>query len=417
MPYVHTTGAVVHYLTQPACDRCPVGTPCVVFLHGGGGSAYVWNHQLPFFAASGWYAVAISLRGWGQSRLALDDPELFSSEYLAEDVVAVLDRVGAPTAAVVGHSIGGFSCARVAVEFPARVSHVVFSNTFYGLVDESDDVPFAGRWVSRYVARGRGASDLEHGPGRDDLALMVKEVLGPPDNARLSRSEIQGRSRSPTPPDNFTERFRSERPDACFAFDSTGDGNAQAAALGLKRRFKVLHAQGAVSPTKLRAHYAGPVLFAASECDSSVHWELVAVVARQCLGAVFHVWRGDLKHAPYIEDPSQFNYGLLAFLQGREMLYLPPAADGGRDVLRVVRDNVALQAEALGRISSNLATRGRAAEQILPGRFLDASAEARSHAVRNDDVRLELARAYASGGRHPPPADAPYVRAEDALLR
>ena len=173
MPYVHSTGAVVHYLTQPACDRCPVGTPCVVFLHGGGGSAYVWNHQLPFFAASGWYAVAISLRGWGQSRLALDDPELFSSEYLAEDVVAVLDRVGAPTAAVVGHSIGGFSCARVAVEFPTRVSHIVFSNTFYGLVDESDDVPFAGRWVSRYVARGQGASDLEHGPGRDDLALMV----------------------------------------------------------------------------------------------------------------------------------------------------------------------------------------------------------------------------------------------------
>ena len=91
--------------------------------------------------------------------------------------------------------------AAVTAEFPTRVSHIVFSNTFYGLVDE-DDVPCRARGASACAGRRVG---LEHGPGRDDLALMVKEVLGPPDNARLSRSE-PGKEPLPTAPDNFTER-------------------------------------------------------------------------------------------------------------------------------------------------------------------------------------------------------------------
>lgn len=253
MPYAHATGATIHYLTAPARPTCPPGTPCVVFIHGGGGSAYVWLHQLPFFAASGFYAVALSVRGWGQSRLEVEDAELFSSGYLAEDVCCVLDAVGARRAALVGHSIGGFWCARMLAEWPDRVTHCVFSNTFYGLVDDSDVSKFGERWISRYVDRGAGPADAVKGPGRDDIADAVKDALKPPDSLRVSRTQAQGRSRYPTPPDNFSERFRAERPEMCWLFDATNDGNAQVAALGLKRRFRALHAEGAIGPAKLRA--------------------------------------------------------------------------------------------------------------------------------------------------------------------
>ena len=253
MPYAHSTGATIHYLTAPARPTCPPGTPCVVFIHGGGGSAYVWLHQLPFFAASGFYAVSLSVRGWGQSRLEVEDAELFSSGYLAEDVCCVLDAVGARRAALVGHSIGGFWCARMLAEWPDRVTHCVFSNTFYGLVDDSDVSKFGERWISRYVDRGAGPADAVKGPGRDDIADAVKDALKPPDSLRVSRTQAQGRSRYPTPPDNFSERFRAERPEMCWLFDATNDGNAQVAALGLKRRFRALHAEGAIGPAKLRA--------------------------------------------------------------------------------------------------------------------------------------------------------------------
>ena len=85
--------------------------------------------------------------------------------------------------------------------------------------------------------------------GRD----AVKDALKPPDSLRVSRTQAQGRSRYPTPPDNFSERFRAERPEMCWLFDATNDGNAQVAALGLKRRFRALHAEGAIGPAKLRA--------------------------------------------------------------------------------------------------------------------------------------------------------------------
>ncbi|KAH8063062.1 dTDP-glucose 4,6-dehydratase [Aureococcus anophagefferens] len=315
MPYAHATGATIHYLTAPARPTCPPGTPCVVFIHGGGGSAYVWLHQLPFFAASGFYAVALSVRGWGQSRLEVEDAELFSSGYLAEDVLLRARRVGARRAALVGHSIGGFWCARMLAEWPDRVTHCVFSNTFYGLVDDSDVSKFGERWISRYVDRGAGPADAVKGPGRDDIADAVKDALKPPDSLRVSRTQAQGRSRYPTPPDNFSERFRAERPEM----------------------------------------FAGPLLFTATECDSSVHWELVALVARQCAGdTTFHVWRGDLRHAPYIEDAKQFNYGVLAFLQDRPIAYCPSRDDGAPDLLKVVRDNIEVQARTLGRIQANL---------------------------------------------------------------
>lgn len=413
MPLAYSTGASIHYLTEPPCERCPKGMPTVLFVHGGGGSAYVWLHQLPFFASNGFYAVALSVRGSGQSRLELEDPELVSSSLLAEDCCCVLDAVGAKRCAIVAHGTGGFYAARLCYERPDRVTHCVMSSTFYGLVDDSDELPFVGRWTSRYAARGGGASDLIKGPSRDDLAITVKDLLDTPEAARASRSELQGRSRWPTPPDDFTQRFRERRPEICFLLDQMSDGNAQVARLGLETRYKVLHVQGAVTPRKLRKKYKGPLMFTATECDSTVHWELVCLVAQQCTGNTsFHVWRGDAKHNVFAEDPDQYNYGLLAFLQDRPRPPPPPRKDDGTpDVFAVIRENVALQKSTLDRINDNLVAPPGAPYQgaVLPGRFLPARAEDR-RPMANDDLKAHLARAYASQGQHPTPKDAPYRR-------
>lgn len=159
MPTIQAEHASVHYLTMPR-DACPPGTPAITFVHGGGGNAQAWLFQLPFFASLGFYCIAISVRGWGGSRLDDDDAEHLGAEYFAGDVVAVLDACGVQRTAIVGHSIGGFLVTRMAVEAPQRLTHAVLSSTFYGVADPL---------LSRYITEGSMGSET-----RDRLAAEMK---------------------------------------------------------------------------------------------------------------------------------------------------------------------------------------------------------------------------------------------------
>ena len=66
--------------------------------------------------------VAPDLRGRGGSR---ELPEPFGMKAHADDCVAILDHLGADNAVVVGHSMGGFVAAILALHYPERVSQLV----------------------------------------------------------------------------------------------------------------------------------------------------------------------------------------------------------------------------------------------------------------------------------------------------
>ena len=98
--------------------------PLVVFLHHGLGSAQAWHRQLDDFAAAGWQALAYDRWGYGASdaRPALDLPD-FATDL--RDLIALLDSVGARSAALVGHSDGGTIALRFAADHPDRVTALV----------------------------------------------------------------------------------------------------------------------------------------------------------------------------------------------------------------------------------------------------------------------------------------------------
>lgn len=80
--------------------------PALLFVHGGFHGAWCWEeHFLPWYAAQGWDAHAVSLRGHART----DDPEADLSATLRDygddvlSIVAVLDR----PVVVIGHSMGG----------------------------------------------------------------------------------------------------------------------------------------------------------------------------------------------------------------------------------------------------------------------------------------------------------------------
>ncbi|WP_186118524.1 alpha/beta fold hydrolase [Burkholderia gladioli] len=79
--------------------------PAVLLCHGYPECWYSWRHQLPALAAAGYRAIALDMRGYGES----DSPpgiEDYTVLRLVGDLVGVLDALGIESAVVAGHDWG-----------------------------------------------------------------------------------------------------------------------------------------------------------------------------------------------------------------------------------------------------------------------------------------------------------------------
>lgn len=92
--------------------------PCVLFLHGLGGSANGWLAQLEASRDRGWRAVAYDQRGAGRSD---SPPGRYSVDLWADDAERLLDALGIESAALVGHSVGCMIAARAAQRLGERI--------------------------------------------------------------------------------------------------------------------------------------------------------------------------------------------------------------------------------------------------------------------------------------------------------
>jgi pimeloyl-ACP methyl ester carboxylesterase len=123
--------------------------PAVVLLHGGMGNATNWGFQVPALVAAGYTAIVIDSRGQGRSSR---DDRPFTYAQMADDTLAVLDRLEIDRAAFVGWSDGAVTSLLVADKHPERVAGVLF---FACNVDATGTKPFVyseiiGRCLSRH---------------------------------------------------------------------------------------------------------------------------------------------------------------------------------------------------------------------------------------------------------------------------
>jgi 2-hydroxy-6-oxonona-2,4-dienedioate hydrolase len=102
----------------------------LVLVHGGGPGASSWSNYSPNIAAlaSKYRVLAIDLPGWGKSQAVTYD-ERDNSGALAE----FLEALGITQAALVGNSMGGSSCIRLAYERPELVSHLITMGSSAGV--------------------------------------------------------------------------------------------------------------------------------------------------------------------------------------------------------------------------------------------------------------------------------------------
>jgi pimeloyl-ACP methyl ester carboxylesterase len=185
--------------------------PPVLLLHGFASSAEQnwratgWVRSL---ATAGLRAISFDFRGHGDSDKP-HDPDMYGDKMLA-DAVTVMEAADAPTAAVIGYSMGGMLGIRLLLDSPER--------------------------VRRLVAAGVG----EHYFSRPLHYRKIADALQAPDNLRLA--------------DPLVRRFRA------FATQKSKDRAALAACI--RREFPRLP-QAALAAAKR------PVLVVAGDADES----------------------------------------------------------------------------------------------------------------------------------------------------
>ncbi|MGC5246695.1 alpha/beta fold hydrolase [Gordonia sp. DT219] len=101
---------------EPVADR-----PLVLLLHGFGEFWWSWRHQLAALTEAGHRAVAVDLRGYGDTD---KPPRGYDGWTLAGDTNALIRALGYTEATLVGHADGGLVCWATATLHPRAVSRI-----------------------------------------------------------------------------------------------------------------------------------------------------------------------------------------------------------------------------------------------------------------------------------------------------
>ena len=146
------------------------GSPVVIFIHGWQGDGTVWRDVIDALG-SGLHAIAIDLRGSGESRGARGP---YGLERFAADLCELIESRDFAPAVLVGHSMGATVALRLAVDAPQLVRGLVLVAP----------VPASG---GGYSAKGEA---YLRATVADPLALrnwLARTFAGAPDEAIFNR--------------------------------------------------------------------------------------------------------------------------------------------------------------------------------------------------------------------------------------
>jgi 3-oxoadipate enol-lactonase len=157
------TAVEVSYTVDGAADA-----PVVVLSNSLGASRGMWDPQVPALAER-FRVVTYDTRGHGDSPAPAGP---YTLDDLVDDLVALLDEVGAPTAHVAGLSLGGMTAMRLAAREPGRVDRLAVLCTSaktepQGFLDRAAAVrasgtePIAPTVVTRWLTPGYAAEHPE----------------------------------------------------------------------------------------------------------------------------------------------------------------------------------------------------------------------------------------------------------------
>jgi len=269
MTMIEANGTKIHY------QESGKGFP-LVLAHGRGGNYLSWWQQVPAFAGQ-YRCITFDHRGWG---LTEDDNDLGPRAF-PDDLLSLLDALDIESAFLLGHSMGGMTCLRFAIDHPDRVRAMVFANTFAGMRREvwlaSDEETQSGVrsvWERRREEGSRRVLTREFRQNNKDKAFLYKQI-------RLLNENGPNNGNS----DDQIQRIRAlERDPDASASQEQLDGLTM------------------------------PVLFIGGEHDEVMPVSLMSV-AETLLPNARSVVMPDTDHSAFFERPEAFNRIVLEFLE------------------------------------------------------------------------------------------------------
>jgi len=257
-------GLLLHYLEE---GRGPV----TVLVHGLGGFAESWRHNIPELARHG-RVIALDLPGFGRSG---KPRRAYTLNFLAQALDGLLRGLGVDTVRLVGHSLGGAIAARFVLEQPGRVERLAFLGAVVpgfhlrpSWIYRTLSLPGLGEILSSLITPGICATALERcfaHPDAEEIRFFIEHEYA----ARASRD---GRAA-------YLSLLRSAKGDL------TVDADAYRAALSrLGRGVLVVHG---------REDRVVPLAHARQVADG--------------LGVAQPRWLDRCGHFPHIEQPAVVN--------------------------------------------------------------------------------------------------------------
>ena len=176
-------GLLLHYVEEGR-------GPATVLVHGLGGFAESWRHNIPQLARHG-RVIALDLPGSGRSG---KPRRAYTLDFLAQALDGLLRALGVDTVRLVGHSLGGAVVARFALEHPGRVERLAFLGAavpgFHlrpSWIYRTLSLPALGEMFSSLITPGICATALERcfaHPDAEEIRFFVEHEYA----ARASRA-------------------------------------------------------------------------------------------------------------------------------------------------------------------------------------------------------------------------------------
>ena len=144
----------------------------LLLLHGGTGIGSDWNLVFAGGGPAGFRVIVPDLRGHGRST---NPSRAFTLRQTADDVFALLDRIGVPRVKAIGLSMGAKTLLHMATQQPARIDAMV-------LVSATPYFPAQARAamaqlsVDTFSGTDWAAQRLRHPQGDDQIRMLFEQM-------------------------------------------------------------------------------------------------------------------------------------------------------------------------------------------------------------------------------------------------
>jgi pimeloyl-ACP methyl ester carboxylesterase len=182
-------GNIHVYFDVDGCRLVPDGPrmverPTLVLLHGGPGADH--STFKPVFARATEFAQVVYLDSRGSGRSDRGDPERWSWEQWADDVIDFCDAVDIADPVLVGTSAGGWVALTAAIRHPDRVGRLVLDSVMPGPPEERLEIferlgGVEARDIARRYMSGEAPETVRDAWERTCLPLYSRRPGGDPD--------------------------------------------------------------------------------------------------------------------------------------------------------------------------------------------------------------------------------------------